>query len=149
MTLAAPRRLVVDANVYIAAFLRDSTVRRILTASFLELFVPEFLFEEIDRHLPDLMARTSFGAREAGKLRRRMEAYLTVVPATAVRSQIRAARRIMEPIDRRDSPYVAAALALDCDGIWSDDLHLKRQSAVPCWTTKQLVSVLRADGLRL
>ncbi|TLY37477.1 MAG: hypothetical protein E6K61_12110 [Nitrospirae bacterium] len=51
-SLAAPRRLVVDANIVIAAFLRDSTVRRIVTLSVLELLAPEFLRAELDVHMP-------------------------------------------------------------------------------------------------
>ena len=41
-----------DANIVIAAFLRDSTVRRIVTLSVLELLAPEFLRAELDVYMP-------------------------------------------------------------------------------------------------
>ena len=54
----------------------------------------------------------------------------------------------MATIDPRDVAYVAAALAVPCDGIWSDDAHLKLQTVFPCWTTRDLVATLREHGLR-
>lgn len=132
--------------MYIAAFLRDSTVRRILTSSLLEFFVPRFLFEELDVHLGELTSRAGLSDREVRRLRGRFDAYLTVIPAETLRPHMGPALRIMADVDREDAPYIAAALAVDCDGLWSDDPHLKRQSAVPCWTTKELVAALHAEG---
>lgn len=133
--------------MYIAAFLRDSTVRRILTSSLLEFFVPRFLFEELDVHLGELTSRAGLSDREVRRLRGRLDAYLTVIPAETLRPHMGPALRIMADVDRQDAPYVAAALAVACDGLWSDDPHLRQQSAVPCWTTKELVAALHAEGL--
>ena len=47
------------------------------------------------------------------------------------------AEEIMVDIDRSDIPFVAAALSLLCDGIWSDDADLKRQKRVKVWNTKE------------
>ncbi len=48
----------------------------------------------------------------------------------------------MVGIDRSDIPFVAAALSLPCDGIWSDDLDLKRQKRVKVWNTKEVLGLL-------
>ena len=52
------------------------------------------------------------------------------------------AEEIMVGIDRSDTPFVAAALSLPCDGIWSDDLNLKRQKKVKVWNTKEVLGLL-------
>lgn len=44
--------------------------------------------------------------------------------------------------------YVATALAIDCDSIWSADSHLNRQESVACWTTKELMRELKRIGFR-
>jgi hypothetical protein len=35
-------------------------------------------------------------------------------------------------------------MSVSCDGIWSDDKHLKRQDKVRVWTTKEVVGLSHA-----
>jgi len=140
---------VVDANIVIAAFLRDSTARRIVTLSHLDLFVPEFFREEFAKHLPQLRRRTGLTERDARELVDSLGAYLTVIPQEALLPALVRAAAAMGAIDSKDTDYLAAALATECDGIWSDDPHFKRQRVVACGTTKELVAVLRKHGVQL
>ena len=137
-----------DANILIAAFLRDSTVRRIVTLSGVGLLVPEYAFEEMREHLPEVRARARLRSRDAEQLLRRLAGYFTVVPADLVAARLPEAEEVMADIDPRDAPYLAAALATPCDGIGSDDPHLRRQTAIRCWTTSELLGELRRAGLR-
>jgi len=139
----------VDANIVIAAFLRDSSVRRILTLSFLELFAPEFLAEEVEAHLPALRSRAGLSESAARELLHLLEGYVTTIPSDALLLRWEEAEAAMRDIDPRDVAYVAAALAVPCDGVWSDDPHLRAQKAVPCWTTSELLRELREHGLRV
>lgn len=136
-----------DANILIAAFLRASTARRILTLTTAEFLAPEFLHEEILRHLPGLGRRAGLSRRDAMRLLDLLEGYLIVLPAEKLLPFWDQAAAAMDPIDPRDTAYVAAALGAPCDGIWSDDRHLKAQRVVPCWTTRELVAALRNAGL--
>lgn len=145
---ARPTRLVADANVLIAAFLKDSTVRRIVILSGLQLFVPEYLLEELEAHLPELWRRSGLREEEAREMLERLLTYFTVVPHEIVAQGLPEAAGVMEAIDPRDAAYVATALGIDCDGIWSDDPHLKRQETVSCWTTGELVRELKRIGIR-
>ncbi len=147
--LTAPARLVVDANVLVAAFLRDSTVRRILSLSLIEFLAPEFLFEEVEAHLQELRRRAGLSKSAATELLKALTRNLGVVSEASVRAAWSEAVGVMASIDPRDTAYVAAALAVPCDGIWSDDAHLKAQRLVPTWTTAELIAALRADGLAL
>ncbi len=114
----------------------------------LTFMVPEYAFEEIRRHLPTLRKRSGIPAKDSERLLERLAGYFTVVPADAVARRLREAERIMAGIDPNDSAYVAAVLAAPCDGIWSDDPHLRRQPAIRCWTTPELVAELTASGMR-
>ncbi len=145
---ARPTRLVADANVLIAAFLKASTVRRIIILSGLRLFVPEYLLEELEALLPELWRRSGLREEEAREMLERLLTYFTIVPHEIVAQGLPEASRVMEAIDPRDAAYVAAALCIDCDGIWSDDPHLKRQERVACWTTRELVRELKKIGFR-
>jgi predicted nucleic acid-binding protein len=139
----------VDANIVVAAFLRDSTVRRVIALSFIDLFVPEFLHEELAKHAPLLRKRAGVSEGAASELLRRIEGYFKTVPREALLPHWSRAASCMAPIDPRDTAYLATALAIPCEGIWSDDPHLKAQRLVPCWSTKELLVALRADGLKL
>ena len=46
--------LVVDANILIAALIRDSTTRKLLLSEKFELVAPEFLAGEIDKHIAEI-----------------------------------------------------------------------------------------------
>lgn len=144
--LAAPRRLVVDANIVIAAFLRDSTVRRLLSLSFLDLMAPEFLNEEVAKHLPELRRRAKLDRGSAEEILTEIREFLMLIPQDSILTEWDRAAAAMAGIDSNDVPYVAAALAISCDGIWSDDPDVKKQTIVPCWTTKELVDALREEG---
>jgi len=49
------------------------------------------------------------------------------------------AEEIVGSIDRDDVPFVAAALSIRCDGIWSDDKDLKRQKKVKVWSSREII----------
>ena len=137
-----------DANILIAAFLRDSTVRRIITFAGLQLFAPEVILDEFEEHRREMAQRIGLGSEEAQALLDRLRLHLPVVPSGVVSEKLPEAKELMRDIDPDDALYLAAALSVECDGIWSDDPHLKRQDVVPCFTTRELVEALRADGVR-
>ena len=139
-------RLVVDANVLIAAFLRDSTVRRLVTGPGLQLFVPEFIFEEFEAHLGELRRKTKLPADQQRELLGRLSRRFTRLPQEMIEPHLSSARRAMEHIDPHDSVYLAATMALSGDGIWSDDSHFKEQETVACWTTAEVIAAI--DGPR-
>jgi predicted nucleic acid-binding protein len=48
---------VVDANVLIAAFMRDSATRRLILLGTHELHAPRYLMEEVEAHWEELSER--------------------------------------------------------------------------------------------
>jgi predicted nucleic acid-binding protein len=123
--------------------------RRILTHSPIEFSAPAYLFEEVERHLPSLRHRAGLSRKQSFELLRGLRERMLVISEDLLLPFQEEAKGAMETIDPRDAAYVAAALAFPCEGIWSDDTHLKRQTPVKCWTTKELVAVLREHGVPL
>lgn len=73
-----------------------------------------------------------------------MDALLTnvrVIPAGEILSKLKEAEEVMAPIDKGDTPFVAAAMSTPCDGIWSDDKDLGRQKKVRVWRTKDVIEL--------
>ena len=44
----------------------------------------------------------------------------------------------MDKIDPDDTPFIALALAVENDGIWSDDKHFEQQNRIKIWKTGAL-----------
>ena len=53
------------------------------------------------------------------------------------------AKDIMREIDVKDAPILACALAVNADGIWTDDVHFRKQCVVRAYTTAEISAVLR------
>ncbi len=107
---------------------------------------PEFLLEEFAKHLPELKRRTGLSSAMAEELVERLGRFLILIPQEETVAEWDRAADTMASIDPRDVPDLAAALAIPCDGIWSDDPHVKKQTLLRCWTTKELVAALREEG---
>lgn len=47
-------------------------------------------------------------------------------------------------VDEKDVPFLALALSLeDCDGIWTNDAHFKKQDLIPVWNTNKIIKSLQ------
>ena len=53
----------------------------------------------------------------------------------------------MDMIDPKDTPFIALALAVENDGVWSEDRRFEQQSRVKVWKTKELLRRLEGTSL--
>jgi predicted nucleic acid-binding protein len=53
------------------------------------------------------------------------------------------AAELMCDIDADDAPFLAAALSISCDGIWTEDPHFLKQSAIKVWRTRDLLHFIK------
>ena len=128
-----------DTNVFLKALIKKSVVRGIILGSIHEFLIPAYLIEETREHMEELEEKSGLSNSEIESVMDALLARIRVVPADKVLSAWKEAEGIMERVDKSDIPFVAAALSTDCDGIWSDDRHLRRQDKVKVWTTKDVL----------
>jgi len=107
-----------------------------------QLFVPEHAVEETRRRFGLIMKKTGLSEDEVELVLGVLLTNLHVIPSKDIMANWKGAEEIMVGIDRSDTTFVAAALSLRCDGIWSDDLHMKRQKKVKVWNTKEALGLL-------
>lgn len=135
-------RLVVDTSILIAGLLKASTTRRLLLDPALDLIIPEHALEEIGRHAPMIRQRTGLTREAFDLLLALLTAHLEIIPDTRLHPWLPQARRVFEGRDPGDTPFLAAAYAVSCDGIWSDDADFTVVTDVPVWTTARLLKHL-------
>jgi len=131
-------KFVLDTNVILKALIRKSVVRGILLGSSHEFLIPEYAIDETRKHLDLVVRKSGLSKGEIDSVLDTLLTKIKVIPAEEVLSKWREAQEVMERVDENDVPFVAAALRAECDAIWSDDKHLRRQSKVKVWTTRDL-----------
>jgi predicted nucleic acid-binding protein len=107
----------------------------------IEFLVPEFTFEEINKHKKEILQKSKLNESQFDLLMATLKENLTVVPKYEIR-KIKEAKGIMDKIDPNDTIFIALALSTFNDGIWSDDIHFKKQNVVKVWNTEELIKYL-------
>jgi predicted nucleic acid-binding protein len=132
-------KLIVDTNVILKALIKGSKVRAILLSPNHQFYIPEYALEEIERHLRLVVEKTSLSEDEVKLALDILLTKMQVVPSEDILTKINEAEEIMGSHDIGDIPFLAAALSMACDGIWSDDKDFKRQRRVKVWSTKEMI----------
>ena len=131
--------LVVDANVIIAAMLRDSAARRLIFTLPFKLYCPDFVFEEISKHLELISRKNSLSIEDNEKFLEILSKYIKTVEYELYRKNLSQAEKIIGSVDKNDAPYIALATSLKADGIWTEDRHFLKQEKVKVWKTETLL----------
>ncbi len=134
-------RLVLDTNILIAALVRDSVIREILIHSAIKCFVSEFIFKEVEKYKDEIIQKSCLSNNEFTSLLESIKEHLILVSDKEIHHK-EEAEQIMEPIDIKDSIFIALALSTDNAGIWSEDKHFEQQKKIKVWKTKDVMRVL-------
>lgn len=135
-------RLVVNTNRIIAALIKDSYSRKIIMSRKFELVTMRFANNEIKKHKKGILDKTNLSGIEFDTLLSIFLKKIYVIDDIIVAGRMKEARMIMDKIDPDDSPFIALAMSIKNDGIWSDDKHFTRQNAIKVWKTEQLLKLI-------
>ncbi|MBI5023608.1 MAG: PIN domain-containing protein [Candidatus Omnitrophica bacterium] len=136
-------QLVVDANILLAAFLKEALTRELLLDSRLDLAAPEHLLSETRRHLrtsASIRKRIGLPSKEIEALFLLLTQRIRVFPETSYQPAM--AKALALASHRQDAPYLALALKLEA-AVWSNDKGMKKQITVTVYSTTELLAVLR------
>ena len=129
-----------DANVLIAALIRDSTTRRLLVLGGHELHAPEYVFEEIADHWPELAPRSGLAPDALREVLEVLRGHVREHPVAEYEGNLDAAIRLLKERDPDDAPYIALVLTLRADALWSEDRRLSPVEGVRVVRTRELAS---------
>ncbi|MFH1100682.1 MAG: PIN domain-containing protein [Methanobacteriota archaeon] len=131
--------LVLDANILIAALLKEGITRKLLFNDELILYTPEFIIEEFFKHITQLAKKAQTTEQSLHNLVKELiiESTITIITKDDLRSYIKKAEAISPDPD--DVMYFATALKYKCS-IWSNDKRLKNQQVIRIYTTHDLLS---------
>jgi predicted nucleic acid-binding protein len=112
--------LVVDANIIMAALIKDGKSRELIISGSFTLVRPDYMSEELDKYKERIAEKAGLSIGEIELLIALLLKRIRSIPYSEYKVKLAEARNIMKN-DVKDVPYVACYLALKCDGIWTND----------------------------
>ncbi len=70
---------------------------------------------------------------------------ITIIPASKLKPYTGKAHKIIGSIDPFEVPFVALALSIDNDGIWSNDKHFKNLKGIKIWKTADVFNYFKSQ----
>ena len=134
-------KLVVDANVLIAALIKNGTSCEVIMSGRFTLVSPDFMSLELGNHIDLVSKKSRLSTEEVAILLTLLLKRVQTVPMSEYEGRLEEASKMMEA-DIDDVPYVACYLALKCDGIWTNDSDFKRTHDMRIYQTADLLKLL-------
>ena len=133
--------LIVDANVIISALIRDSKTRELLTISPFTLYSPDTLLDSINKYKDEFIEKSGLSKEDFETLLNFILEKVIIIRQEEYKSKTEQADEIMSHIDIEDVDYMALALSIENDGIWSDDAHFQIQDKIKIYKTNDIVTL--------
>jgi len=131
--------LIVDTNIIFAGLLRNSITRRLLIDPPFTLYAPETILNEIRKYEEEIIKRAGFTKSEFEILFNLITDGIQIVEKEKYAQKIKEADKLIGHIDQGDVPFLALALSISNDGIWTENVKHFKQKHVKIWTTRELV----------
>ena len=132
-------RVIVDSNRIISALIKEGVSRKILSSKNIEFFTVDYVMKEINKYKAVILEKSAMSKEQVDTLFSLVMENINIVPEEGIKSNMKKALVIMKDIDAKDAPFIAAALAIPNDGIWSHDRHFEKQNKVKMWLAKDLI----------
>lgn len=134
--------IILDSNIIISALIKDSVSRKILFHPRFQFFIPEQFVKEINKHLKEISEKAGISVKEIEKLLNELKNCITILPKEMFREKTKDAEELIGSIDENDVPFIALALAIPNDGIWTNDKHFLKQKKIRIWKTEELIRLI-------
>ncbi len=132
--------LVVDANILFAALIKQEHTAHLFVEDSLNLFSPNFLFEEMQKYYDFLLSKTYRTREDLSKFFWIIQRKIKVIPKKIYIEFLDQANKLSP--DPKDVLYFALALSLECP-IWSNDRRLKNQDTVIVYNTTDVLQKIQ------
>ncbi|MAG16114.1 hypothetical protein CMO88_03565 [Candidatus Woesearchaeota archaeon] len=132
-------KLVVDSNRLIAALIKDSSSRAIITNHKHSFLLPEFSLEEINKYKSYICGKAKLDSATFDTLLSSLLLNIEVIAREQYASKLQIAKELLTERDLKDVPFLALALSKETDGIWSDDKDFLIQNKVKIFKTEDLI----------
>lgn len=135
--------LIVDTNIVFSALLKESETRKLLIESPWILYAPTTLVEEIMKYKTEILRRSGLSEKEFSCLFALLLESVNVVEKERYNTYLDEAKKLLGTEHSGDIPFLALALSMQNDGIWTEDIDFEKQQKVKIWKTKELLRLIK------
>lgn len=141
-------RIVVDSNVLLTYFWKDSVLREICKSRKVQLFAPEFALKEFKKHAKHMAKKAGLTQRDIKRVSEDLLSQLIFIDYEDYSRFFADSWDSIEDLPEKeraelseDLDFLATARFVSCP-IWSNDKLLTRQKEVIVLNTKEIISLL-------
>jgi len=138
-------KLIIDTNILLSALIKDSITRAILMTSGEIFYYPETALGELEKYKGLARLKSGLSESEFNIIFNAIKNKIIVLPEDIFTSKLIEANKEIGRIDIKDVMFLALALAIPNDGIWSEDMHFEHQSKIKIWKTSELIGFLNKE----
>ena len=141
-------KFIIDTNILISILLKDSKTREILLNESFNFYIPEIILSEVNKYLPYIIQKSELTEEELKELLNTLLENLILVPIDEYEKKMDKGMEIIGNIDENDSQFIALALSIENDGIWSNDKHFKKQKEIKVYKTIDILNLLEELSIK-
>ena len=135
-----PNIVVIDANVVISALLGSKAVLSLIPASTHSLYAPDKIIEEVAKYEHVVCEKTESTKQKFEKDMNDVLEFVTLLPYADYAQWMPKAHAAIGWRHPPDVHYLACALTINADFIWTNDKDFTSQKLVPVKTTKRVIT---------
>jgi len=134
-------RIIIDSNRVIASLIKNSTTREILFDNHVQFFAPSYIKTEIYKYKDSIIKKTKLSNSDFDILLELLFENVTIIPNIKYQQHLSELNKEIK--DKKDLPYLAAALLINAEGIWTHDPHFKSQKKCKVMTNIDMLEIIR------
>jgi len=135
-------KLVIDSNIIISALIRDSKTRELILEYGFELYYPRASLNNFEKYKHEIIDKAGINPEEFEKIYQLLMDKIVIIENVIFLDKLDEALSIMGNIDIEDVPFIALALSIENDGIWTDDSDFDKQTRIKVWKTSDVLKRL-------
>ena len=135
-------KLVIDSNIVISALIKDSKTRELILEYGFELYYPRASLNNFEKYKQEIVDKAGINAEEFEKIYQILLEKISIIENIIFLDKLDEALTIIGNIDIEDVPFIALALSIENDGIWTDDADFDKQNKIKVWKTGDVLKSL-------
>ena len=135
-------KLIIDSNRIISALIKDGLTREIITSNKIQFYTLNYVLDEIMKYKKYIVKKAKINDNQIDYLFNLLMENIIIISDKKINQYMGKAINVMKDIDINDSPILACALAIENDGIWTEDRDFDKQNKIKIWKTSDLINFL-------
>ena len=107
----------------------------------ISFYYPAISMNEVHKYRELIIEKSGLSSDEYTELLRAILSYITLIRNNNLVNYLEEGNRIIGKIDKKDIAFISCALAVDADGIWSEDRHFEEQNKIRVLKTKEMLTL--------